>query len=162
MNGEEFLIDGQTLEDACRVAELAEEAGVDALHVSAYADPSRAIGYSEAHATHIPGRFVPLGAAIKKRVGVPIITVGRIEPDHAEQILADGLADFVLPDVQGLGDLSGFPNGRQLDDDVIDTVLSLIFGVFGPAVPVLQSDNVDGNDVPFLGTFPYLGSPHTS
>ena len=95
MNGEEFLIDGETLEDACRVAELAEQAGVDALHVSAYADPSRAIGYSEAHATHIPGRFVPLGATIKKHVGVPIITVGRIEPDHAEQILVEGQADFI-------------------------------------------------------------------
>ena len=77
------------------------------------------------------------------------------------QMGADGLADFVLPDVQPLGDLSGFPNGRRLDDDVIDTVLSLIFGVFGPAVPALQSDNVDGNDVPFLGVFPYLGDPHT-
>lgn len=95
MNGEEFLIEGQTLADACRVAELAEKAGVDALHVSAYADPSRAIGYSEAHATHIPGRFVLLGAAIKKHVSVPIITAGRIEPDHAEQILAEGKADFV-------------------------------------------------------------------
>ncbi len=75
---------------------------------------------------------------------------------------ADGLADFVLPDVQPLGDLSGFPNGRTLDDDVIDTVLSLIFGVFGPSVPALASDNVDGNDMPFLSTFPYLADPHTS
>jgi len=95
MNAEEFLIDGETLEDAFRVAELSEEAGADALHVSAYADPSRAIGYSEAHATHIPGRFVRLAAAIKQRVSVPIITVGRIEADHAEEILADGQADFV-------------------------------------------------------------------
>lgn len=95
MNGEEYLVEGQTLPDAIRVAELAEEAGVDALHVSAYADPGRAIGYTEAHATHIPGRFVPLAAAIRARVGIPIITAGRIEPEAAEQILAKGQADFV-------------------------------------------------------------------
>ena len=75
---------------------------------------------------------------------------------------ATGLADFVLPDIQPLGDLSGFPNGRRLDDDVLDTELGLIFGVFGPAVAALQSDGVDANDVPFLSTFPYLAGPHTS
>ncbi len=79
-----------------------------------------------------------------------------------DQAGATGLADFVLPDIQPLGDLSGFPNGRRLEDDVLDTELNLIFGVFGPAVPALQSDGVGGNDVAFLGTFPYLADPHTS
>lgn len=74
---------------------------------------------------------------------------------------ADALADFALPDVQPLGDLSGFPMGRRLADDVIDAELGLIFGVFGPAVPPLQSDGVDANDVPFLGGFPYLAAPNT-
>ena len=75
---------------------------------------------------------------------------------------AQGLTDFVLPDVLPLGDLSGFPNGRGLADDVIDADLGLIFGVFGPAVPALQSDNVDGNDVPFQGAFPYLATPQSN
>ena len=74
---------------------------------------------------------------------------------------ASGLADFVLPDVLPFGDLSGFPNGRRLEDDVIDTDLTLIFGVFGPAVPGLQSDGVDANDKPFSQVFPYLATPHT-
>lgn len=78
------------------------------------------------------------------------------------QVQASGLADFVLPDMLPLGDLSGFPNGRRLADDVIDIELGLIFGVFGPAVQPLQSDNVDGNDRTFSTTFPYLASPHTS
>jgi len=95
INGGEVLIEGETLEDACRVAELAEAAGSDAMHVSLYADPARGIGYTEAHATHIPGRFVELGAAVKKRVGVPVITVGRLSPDEAERVLAEGQADFV-------------------------------------------------------------------
>jgi hypothetical protein len=74
---------------------------------------------------------------------------------------AERLADFVLPDVLPLGDLSGFPNGRRLTDDVIDVELGLIFGVFGPAVPVLQSDGVDANDRAFMPAFPYLAPPQT-
>ncbi len=73
---------------------------------------------------------------------------------------AGALANFVLPDVLPLGNLSGFPNGRRLADDVIDTELGLICGVFGPAVPALQSDNVDANDRAFAGQFPYLAAPH--
>jgi len=73
---------------------------------------------------------------------------------------AGGLANFVLPDVLPLGDLSGFPNGRRPADDVIDIELGLIFGVFGPAVPALQSDNVDANDRAFAATFPWLAGPN--
>lgn len=95
INGEELLIEGETLADACRVAELAEAAGADAIHVSTYADPARAIGYSEAHATHVPGRFLAHAAAVKARVRIPIIAVGRIDPELAEATLAKGDADFV-------------------------------------------------------------------
>jgi hypothetical protein len=51
--------------------------------------------------------------------------------------------------------------GRALNDDVIDVELTLIFG--GPAAkdnPGLVSDHVDGNDKPFLTSFPYLADPH--
>lgn len=95
INGEEFFTAGQTLPDACRVAELAEAAGADAIHVSTYADPSRAIGFSEAHATHVPGRFLEHAAAVKQRVRIPVIAVGRIDPELAEQTIAAGRADFV-------------------------------------------------------------------
>ena len=95
INGEEFLIAGQTLSDACRVAEIAEAAGADAIHVSTYADPSRAIGFTEAHATHTPGRFLEHAAAVKRRVRIPIIAVGRIDPELAEQTIAAGTADFI-------------------------------------------------------------------
>lgn len=46
-----------------------------------------------------------------------------------------------------------YPNGRRLSDDVIDTLLTLIFN--GPT-----SDGVNGNDAAFLDTFPYLAPPH--
>ncbi len=87
---------------------------------------------------------------------------------------ADALAGFFLADVQPLGGvlggaaLSGFPNGRRLEDDVVDVALSLIFGSLGQSlgfacalVPALDHDGVDANDVPFLSQFPYLAAPHT-
>ncbi len=45
-------------------------------------------------------------------------------------------------------------NGRNLDDDVIDSVLRLVFGSDG------ATDGVGGNDVPFMSAFPYLAPPH--
>lgn len=72
---------------------------------------------------------------------------------------ATAVADFVLPDIQPLGNLSGFPfGGRRLEDDVIDIELSALIFPGGPVA--LQSDGVPANDKDFLATFPYLASPH--
>jgi hypothetical protein len=50
--------------------------------------------------------------------------------------------------------------GRALADDVIDTELLLIFGgAMGTSNPGLTKDNVNGNDKPFLTTFPFLAAP---
>jgi len=70
------------------------------------------------------------------------------------------LASVAFPDTLKL-DLSkadGFPNGRRLQDDVIDTELQLVFnqklgGGFG--------DGVNANDKPFLNHFPWVALPHT-
>jgi len=51
--------------------------------------------------------------------------------------------------------------GRALADDVIDVELILIFGgATGASNPGLTSDHVNGNDKPFLTSFPYMASPH--
>lgn len=51
--------------------------------------------------------------------------------------------------------------GRALADDVIDTELTLIFGgATGASNPGLTKDNVNSNDKAFLGTFPFMASPH--
>lgn len=51
--------------------------------------------------------------------------------------------------------------GRNLSDDVIDVELILIFGgPSGASNPGLTSDHVNANDKPFLGSFPYLATPH--
>ena len=95
LNGHEYLYEGTTLADAIVTAQLAVAAGVDALHVSTYADPSQAVSFTEAHTTHFPGHFVQYAREIKQHVSVPVITVGRIDPELGEQILAEGSADFV-------------------------------------------------------------------
>jgi hypothetical protein len=51
---------------------------------------------------------------------------------------------------------SGFPNGRALEDDVTDTLLTVACNNGGPI-----GDGVDGNDLAFGGSFPYLASPHS-
>jgi len=86
---------GITEADAQRTAELAVAAGLDAVHVSAYADPRSAIGFTDAPLPHQPAAYLGLARGIKRRVDVPVIAVGRIEPDVAERAIAAGDADFV-------------------------------------------------------------------
>lgn len=76
---------------AAQVACWAEEAGVDAVSVSAY-------GYGTQFTTLCPG--VPglhlMGAAqVKRSVSVPVIAVGRILPELGEWALREGIVDMV-------------------------------------------------------------------
>lgn len=48
---------------------------------------------------------------------------------------------------------AGFPNGRRLGDDVIDTIFFFV------ANQAPLSDNVNANDVPLRDTFPFFGAP---
>jgi hypothetical protein len=65
------------------------------------------------------------------------------------------------------GDVAGFPNGRRVGDDVLDIagraaaggVLHLLGAANCPA-SLGVSDNVQENDTDYLGSFPYLGTPH--
>jgi hypothetical protein len=56
------------------------------------------------------------------------------------------------------GDNAGFPNGRRLEDDVVDIYVQLIGGFLkGNRLPA--GDGVDVNDKAFLDTFPYQAAP---
>ncbi len=82
---------GITLEETQVVAQLAEKAGVDAIHVSAHqVTPARRPPMAQP-----PCLFVPLAEGIKKVVSVPVIAVGRISPELGEGVLRDGKADFI-------------------------------------------------------------------
>jgi 2,4-dienoyl-CoA reductase (NADPH2) len=86
---------GITPEDAQRAAELAEEAGADAIHVSAYADSTSGHAFTDAPLVHREAGYVEYAAAIKRRVGVPVIAVGRIEFELADRLIAEGRADLI-------------------------------------------------------------------
>jgi len=56
------------------------------------------------------------------------------------------------------GDLAGYPNGRRLEDDVVDISERVVGGVLiGHSLPL--GDGVDSNDVPFMTSFPYEADP---
>jgi hypothetical protein len=62
------------------------------------------------------------------------------------------------------GDTAGFPNGRRVGDDVVDIELRAVAGVLNPQFNKspnnILGDGVDGNDLPYLASFPYLATPH--
>ena len=59
----------------------------------------------------------------------------------------------------GDNDGAGFPNGRRLGDDVIDTVVTIINN-FEPVRRNGKVDRVNGNDKRFRSKFPYLADLH--
>ena len=96
IDAKEYRVDdGVQIEDAVAVARMAEAAGCDAVDVSAYADSSSSVGFTEAPLVHEPGGFVGFAKTIKQAVNIPVIGVGRIEPALAEKSLAQGDFDFV-------------------------------------------------------------------
>jgi 2,4-dienoyl-CoA reductase (NADPH2) len=112
INGAEYGIEnGITIEESQGFARILQSAGIDAIHVRAY-------GYHDLKALSWPehvyypaapkvlpgdldwshtgaGALVPLAAAIKKVVSVPVISVCRLDPIMGEQILREGKADFI-------------------------------------------------------------------
>jgi 2,4-dienoyl-CoA reductase (NADPH2) len=95
LNSTENRPDGATLDDCIVIARLAEAAGADAVHVSAYHDPASAIGPTESYAPHVPGLLIENARAVKDAIEGPVIAVGRITPDMADEAIADGAFDFV-------------------------------------------------------------------
>ena len=93
INGMEYGVnEGITLEEAQGTARMAQEAGSDAIHVSATGP--KAPNNLPSH-TFVPAVLEELAAGIKKVVTVPVIAVGKMTPDAAERILAEGKADLI-------------------------------------------------------------------
>ena len=63
------------------------------------------------------------------------------------------------------GDNAGYPNGRRVEDDVVDIELRVLAGAtpftpeFNRPPNNMLGDGVNENDRPYLATFPYLGTP---
>lgn len=83
--------DGITLEETIEVSRMLEEAGVDAIHISATSmSPNPLPPMAQA-----PGELIPLAGAVREAVKVPVIAVKKITPQLGEAALADGKADFI-------------------------------------------------------------------
>ncbi len=92
MTGKQYGIEnGITLEEAQQVVRMAQDAGADAISVTALGS------FPSALAANIPLEpiFVELAAGIKKVVTVPVIAVGRIDLELGERILQEEKADLI-------------------------------------------------------------------
>lgn len=93
ISGSEYMPGGNTSRDIIEVAKIFEKAGLDAFDVTG--------GW---HETKVPqltsnvprGAYTYLAAGIRKAVSVPVFASNRIvNPEQAERILRDGVADLI-------------------------------------------------------------------
>ena len=85
MNGNDYIDNGWSLDEACRLAKILEKEGAAYLHVSAGVYGSRQLTIPSMYVEQ--GCFVHLAEAVKKEVSIPVVAVGRIKkPQMAEEI----------------------------------------------------------------------------
>jgi 2,4-dienoyl-CoA reductase-like NADH-dependent reductase (Old Yellow Enzyme family)/NADPH-dependent 2,4-dienoyl-CoA reductase/sulfur reductase-like enzyme len=90
INAEEMFDGGINLDEAVRIAVALEQAGANAINVSCYTEGCIEPG------TYAQGWKKHMAAAVKKAVSIPVISVCNIkEPAVAEELLAEGVCDFV-------------------------------------------------------------------
>ena len=110
LDANEYRIEnGITPADFLITASMAQEAGADAIDVSAYGNTSKGIAFTEAPLVHEPGGFLDFVKMAKKELTIPIIAVGRIELDEAEKGLQNNEFDFLAMGRKVLAD-PGLPN----------------------------------------------------
>ncbi len=86
---------GERFEEQLQVVDMAAAAGIDAVHLTAYANTDVATAATDSYAPHALGPLQDHAARVRARVDVPVISFGRLEADQAEAALADGKADFI-------------------------------------------------------------------
>lgn len=102
------------LEDSLKIARIAQQAGADAIQVRSQWIGRHDASFLTDHMCYpeppVPleefpkeldmsrrgaGANVPLAEAVKKAVSIPVITVGRLDPELGERIIREGKADFI-------------------------------------------------------------------
>ncbi len=108
MNGAEYGIrNGLTVPESREIARILQQAGADYLSVSAwgfgaydrlcypeqmlYPEPQTPL----ADQVKKPGALVPMAAAVKEMVTIPVLAVGRLDAELGEWILRNGMADLI-------------------------------------------------------------------
>jgi 2,4-dienoyl-CoA reductase-like NADH-dependent reductase (Old Yellow Enzyme family)/thioredoxin reductase len=102
INGAEIGMEGgSTIKDGQALARMLEEAGVNAINVSATSMEPIWInfwvveGESLPPTAHPPGFLIYLAEAMKRVVNVPVIAIGRITPEVGEKSLREQKVDLV-------------------------------------------------------------------
>jgi 2,4-dienoyl-CoA reductase-like NADH-dependent reductase (Old Yellow Enzyme family) len=104
VNGHEYgPTDGITASEAADAAKLFEAAGADAIHVSANAHNPFA-DFTDGPLPSAVGQYRAFAAEVKRAVSVPVIAVGRVLPELADEMIAAGECDFVSMGRQLLAD----------------------------------------------------------
>ncbi len=158
--GEDFIIDvrisgdersegGLTLDDMVYVAKQLERAGVDMLHVSG--------GTTIKRGSAIPGNgtrpasHADLSREIKRRVSIPVATVGRItEAWVAEELIENGAADACMMGRANVCDARFAEKaaaGRTADIRPCIGCLRCLNGImFGKPISCTVNPDVEGDD----------------
>ena len=84
-----------TIELAQQFAQIVEEAGADAITVTAYHNTDLGKPHSESHTPHIEGWNLDAVARIKSVVSIPVTGSGRIEPEVADKAIGKNELDIV-------------------------------------------------------------------
>jgi hypothetical protein len=96
LDGEELRTEGGiTVADAIAAAKLAEQAGADAISMSAYATITTGCGLHRGAAGATAGSPGGLCSGGEEGSRVPVIAAGRISPEMANEGIERGLFDFV-------------------------------------------------------------------
>jgi 2,4-dienoyl-CoA reductase-like NADH-dependent reductase (Old Yellow Enzyme family)/thioredoxin reductase len=98
INGEDRVENGIKIDESKQVAKALEAAGVNAIHVTVGTYESgfnpRVVGTS-ATMFSPKGHMVPVAAQIKGVVNIPVIALGSLTPELAEDVLKQSKADFI-------------------------------------------------------------------
>lgn len=102
---------GTTIAEGQEIARFLEKAGIDGIHARAnaysglpeiirseqyfYPEPPKPLIKELDWRRQGAGALVPLAAAIKQVVTIPVIAVGRLDPVIGEEVLRQGKADFI-------------------------------------------------------------------
>ena len=86
------------------LAEEAEKAGADAIHVSAISSSGTGVGFTEGPLPWEKCQYSHLAKTVQSAVNIPVIAVGRIEPEDGEKLIAENSCGFVAMGRQLLAD----------------------------------------------------------
>jgi 2,4-dienoyl-CoA reductase (NADPH2) len=102
---------GTTVEEGKKVARILQDAGADCVHARAnaysglpeiirseqyfYPEPPDLLIKELDWSRRGAGALVPLAAAVKETVTIPVITIGRLDPVIGERVLRQHKADFI-------------------------------------------------------------------